>query len=137
VNWLLLSLSWSYNRNTRKSCYNPRIKVITKFPEQNIFDNLRDELVTGEQALMLIGVTKASEFMEGLKKKMGEWWENFKSGHQLCFKRLILYLKYLGKVFILVQITAFAYSHRVICAAVFVPAERCAMEATASVRGNQ
>ena len=37
---------------------NPRIKVITKFTERNIFDNLRDELVTGEQALMLIGVTK-------------------------------------------------------------------------------
>jgi hypothetical protein len=36
-----------------------------------------------------------------------------------------------------VQITALAYSHRVICAAVVVQAERCAGEATASVRGNQ
>jgi hypothetical protein len=36
---------------------------------------------------------------------------------------------------IAVQITASAYLHRVICAAV-VQAERCAGEATASVRGN-
>ena len=37
---------------------NPLINVITKFTERNIFDNLRDELVTAKQALMLIGVTK-------------------------------------------------------------------------------
>jgi hypothetical protein len=37
---------------------NPLINVITKFTERNIFNNLRDELVTAKQALMLIGVTK-------------------------------------------------------------------------------
>jgi hypothetical protein len=37
---------------------NPLINVITKFAERNIFDNLRDELFTAKQALMLIGVTK-------------------------------------------------------------------------------
>jgi hypothetical protein len=33
--------------------------------------------------------------MKGLKKKMGDWWESFKSGHHLFIKRLVEYFKWL------------------------------------------
>ena len=38
---------------------------------------------------------KASEFMKEPKKKMGEWWESFKSRHHLFIEHLVVYFKWL------------------------------------------